>query len=85
MVLGVVFFVVTGGVLVLRPIAVRLGNYLEVLAEQKRALAQRPANADSERLLQLLETMDQRLVHLEERQAFTDALLSRAEKRELPR
>lgn len=70
---------------VLRPIATRLGKYLEVLAEERRTLNRQSASPDAERIVQVLETMDRRLAHLEERQAFTDALLSKAEKRELPR
>ena len=76
-VLGVVFFVTSGLVLLLRPISTKLGSYLEVLAEQKRRqLSQQPIGRDdTARITALLETIDQRLVHLEDRQEFTDKLL----------
>ena len=78
MVIGVTFIVVTALVLLLRPIAKRLGAYLEVLAEERRReLASNPLDrADTARIATLLETMDQRLAHLEERQEFTDKLLA---------
>jgi hypothetical protein len=73
MVMAVTLFVVTGGVLVLRPITKRLGAYLEVLAEQKR---QTPQVQDDPRVLAALENIERRMARLEERQAFTDALLA---------
>ena len=73
MVMAVTLFVVTGGVLVLRPIAKRLGAYLEVLAEQKRTA---PQVQDDPRVLAALENIERRMARLEERQAFTDALLA---------
>lgn len=77
MVMGVVFFVTTGLVLLLRPISTRLGKYLEVLAEERRRqLSQAPvAKDDVARIATLLESMDQRLAQLEDRQEFTDKLL----------
>ena len=77
MVIGVVFFVTTGLVLLLRPISTRLGKYLEVLAEERRRqLAQTPIDRDdAARIATLLESMDQRLGQLEDRQEFTDKLL----------
>jgi hypothetical protein len=77
MVVGVVFFVMSGVVLLLRPIATRLGKYLEVLAEERRRqLAATPVNRDdAARIATLLESMDQRLAQLEDRQEFTDKLL----------
>jgi hypothetical protein len=73
MVMAVTLFLVTGGVLVLRPIAKRLGAYLEVLAEQKR---QAPQVQEDPRVLAALENIERRMARLEERQAFTDALLA---------
>ena len=77
-VMGVVFFVTTGLVLLLRPISTRLGKYLEVLAEERRRqLAATPMGRDdAARIATLLESMDQRLAQLEDRQEFTDKLLS---------
>ena len=73
MVLGVVFFVMTGAVILLRPITKRLGNYLEVLAEQKR---EAPPQVEDPRVLVALENIERRMARLEERQAFTDSLLA---------
>ena len=77
MVLGITFTVVVGGVILLRPIFKRLGNYLEVLAEERRRdLSRQPLNqVDAQRVTAMLEAIDQRLAHLEERQEFTDKLL----------
>jgi hypothetical protein len=74
----VVLFISTAVVLVLRPISKRLGLYLEVLAEERRReLSQKPMDrVEAQRIVQLLENVDQRLAHLEERQEFTDKLLS---------
>ena len=83
MVLGVTFFVIGGAVILFRPITKRLGTYLEVLAsERKAAFAQPPV--DDSRLASVLESMDQRMRRLEERQAFTDALLAGRKPAELP-
>ena len=79
MVLGVFFFVMTGAVILLRPITKKLGTYLEVLAEERRRqITQQPLGRDdAARIATLLETMDQRLAQLEDRQEFTDKLLDR--------
>lgn len=76
MIVSTVFILVSGAVLLLRPISKRLGAYLEVLAEDRRRAAASPLY-DSERLAAVLETLDRRLARLEERQQFTEALLSR--------
>jgi hypothetical protein len=83
MVLGVTFVVISGAVLLLRPITKRLGTYLEVLANERKA-AIAPAPVDDSRLANVLESMDQRMRRLEERQAFTDALLAGRKPAELP-
>lgn len=77
MVMGVVFFVMVGLVLLLRPIAKKLGNLLEVVAEEKRhrLTAQPMAAQDAGRIANILESVDRRLSQLEERQEFTDKLL----------
>lgn len=74
MVVSIVFFLTIGGVLILRPIAKHLGAYLEVLTRQQLE------GSRSSELLQLretLETMDQRLQLMEERQDFNERLLER--------
>ena len=84
MVLGITFFVVTGAVLLFRPITKRLGYYLEVLAnERKKPPAQLP-QVDEARIATVLDSLDQRLRRMEERQSFTDALLSGRKSAELP-
>src|SRR6185369_16643371 len=83
MVMGVTFFVVTGAVMLFRPITKRFGYYLEVLAnERKQPLP--PPQVDETRLANVLESLDSRLRRLEERQSFTDALLSGRKTAELP-
>ena len=83
MVLGVTFFVMSGAVILLRPITKRLGTYLEVLANERKAALSAPPVDDS-RLVNVLESMEQRMRRLEERQAFTDALLAGRKPAELP-
>ena len=83
MVLGVTFFVMSGAVLLLRPITKRLGTYLEVLASERKNM-QAPPQIDEARLGNVLESLDQRMRRLEERQAFTDALLAGRKPAELP-
>lgn len=77
MVVAVVFFTMVGLVLLLRPIATKLGKYLEVLAEERRRhLAQEPIGRDdAARMVSLMDSLDQRLRQIEERQDFTDKLL----------
>jgi hypothetical protein len=83
LVVSVVITVVIGGVLLLRPITKRLGVYLEVLAEERRrTLSATPA--DTQRLVSVLESLDDRVARLEERQEFTDSLLVARPERSLP-
>jgi len=74
MMLGMTLFLVTGAVILLRPITKRLGEYLELRAEERRG-ATAVVPADTQRMLTVLEALDQRIARLEERQEFTDALL----------
>jgi hypothetical protein len=74
MMLGMTLFIVTGAVILLRPITRRLGTLLEVLAEQRRRTSTTEP-ADTQRIVNVLETLEQRIARLEERQEFTDALL----------
>jgi hypothetical protein len=63
----------TGGVLILRPIAKRLGGYLEAATQSKL----RPSpDADLARIHDVLSSIDGRLNQLEERQDFAEALIS---------
>lgn len=74
MVVSIVLFMTIGGVLILRPIAKHLGAYLEALTRQQLE------GSRSSELLQLretLDTLDQRLQLMEERQDFSERLLER--------
>jgi hypothetical protein len=83
MIASVTLFIVTGAVILLRPITKRLGAYLEVLAEDRRR-AQAAPPADDSHMLNALESIERRMARLEERQAFTDALLAGRKPAELP-
>lgn len=72
MIATVVLILTVGGVLVLRPIAKRVADLLEVYARER----QRGLEGDVGQLRDILETMNARLQLLEERQDFTDRLLS---------
>lgn len=78
MIIGVVFFLTVGGVLILRPIAKQLGGLLEAMAQEKQSGLQN----DVSQIRDLLETMNGRLQLLEERQDFTERVLSGPRKRE---
>ena len=75
MIASVVFILTAGGVLVLRPISKRLGHLLEVMAREKAAL---PTD-ELRRLRETMDTMNQRMALLEERQDFTERLLERGD------
>ncbi len=75
MVMAMTLFIMGGAVLLLRPITKRLGTYLEALAEERRRANSAPPVEDT-RVLQALENIERRMARLEERQAFTDALLA---------
>ena len=82
MVMGIVMFLTIGGVLVLRPIAKHLGAYLEALTRQHLEGGQRE---DMSQLRDILDTMNQRLTLMEERQDFTERLMEERTRKELPR
>jgi hypothetical protein len=73
MVVGLTLIVVTGGVLVLRPLARRIGDYLEMLIASRRAEQNLPRDP---RMQESLERIEERLRLVEERQDFTDAMLA---------
>ena len=72
MIVAVVLFLTIGGVLVLRPIAKHLGAYLEALTRQQLEPGR---NEDLHQLRDILDTLNQRLHLLEERQDFAERLL----------
>ena len=63
----------TGGVLVLRPIAKRLGSFLDAMTQ---ARLRATPEADMARIHDLLSSIDGRLNQIEERQDFAEALIS---------
>ena len=68
----IVFFLTVGGVLVLRPIAKRLGDIVEFMLREK----QEGAQGELRRMADILDTVSARMGLLEERQDFTERLLS---------
>lgn len=72
MVVSIVFITTVGGVAVVRPIAKRISELLELYARDR----QTGIESDVHQIRDLLETMDARLHLMEERQDFTEKLLS---------
>jgi|TARA_B100002003_G_C13587583_1_gene304184 hypothetical protein len=73
MIVMVTLIVTTGGVVLLRPLTKRLVELLEVTTREK---ANPQVQGDSDVMRDLLETMNSRLALLEERQDFTERLLT---------
>lgn len=71
MIATVVLILTVGGVLVLRPIALRLSEVLALYARERQSGIEN----DVGQIRDLLETMDARLQLMEDRQDFTDRLL----------
>jgi hypothetical protein len=74
LIMGVVLILTVGGVLILRPIARHLGTLLEAMTQEKLDGGR---GHELSHLRELMETMNQRLQLMEERQEFTDRLLER--------
>jgi hypothetical protein len=74
MLVAIVLILTTGGVAILRPISKRAGELLEVMAKEKRQPRQAPP--ETQRMVELMESLHTRLERLEERQDFTDSLLA---------
>ncbi len=68
----VVLTVTVGGVLVLRPIAKRVGDLMELYVRDRKE----GVESDVHHIRDLLETMNARLQLMEERQDFTERLLT---------
>jgi len=66
----------TGAVLILRPVAMRLGRLLEVMTEQRLRPAPPSGGVELSQIRELLSGIDGRLSLMEERQDFAEALLS---------
>ena len=73
MVVSIVLFVTIGGVLVLRPLSKRLAELMEVMIQNRK---QPQVEDELLRMRELMETMTSRLSLLEERQDFTERLLT---------
>ena len=80
MVFAVILTLTVGGVILLKPIANKLGTLLEAMAKEK---SEPRTFEELGHIRELLETMNGRLSLLEERQDFTDALLTDPERRAL--
>ena len=78
MVVMLAFFLTVGGVLILRPIARRLGTLLDAMAQQKIARSV----AEDSRLREEVETLRQRLEQVEKRQDFAEGMMSAGASRE---
>ena len=76
LILTVVFTLTVGGVLLLRPIAKRLGDIVELMIRGKHG----EAEGELRRIGDLLETVSGRMALLEERQDFTERLLGSPER-----
>ena len=81
MVVAVVFIVTAGGVAVLRPIAKRVSELLELYGRERSS----GVTAEVGQLRELLETLDARMRLIEERQEFTEKLLGSGAAGDRPR
>ena len=75
MVVGTIFILTVGGVVLLKPLSKNLAQLLEAMARERQA----PPGLDAEvrRLRESLDQVSERLHLLEERQDFTERLLER--------
>ena len=73
MIVSVVLVLTVGGVVLLRPVTKRLGALLDVMVLEKS----RSSRIDDGRLLETIDTLNDRLSLLEERQDFTERLIGR--------
>ncbi|MBI4538381.1 MAG: hypothetical protein HY704_02560 [Gemmatimonadetes bacterium] len=83
MLLGIVLVLTVGGVILLRPLASRLGDLLEVRTQERLGGRGPGQERELARIRELMESINQRLALLEERQDFTDALLRNPERARL--
>lgn len=70
-IVGAIFIVTVGGVILLRPITTRLGALVEAMAQEKQARS----SDEVHRLREEVETLRSRMELLEDRQDFTEALI----------
>lgn len=79
MVVAVVLIVTTAGVILLRPLARRLGELLHAITQEKLSPTQ---VKELGQMRELFSTMESRLALLEERQTFTESLLDAGRRRQ---
>jgi len=72
MVVGVVLIVTAGGVAILRPIAKRVSELLELYARDRHE----GLESEVHQVRDLLETLNARLLLMEDRQDFTERLIT---------
>ena len=75
----ITLIVTSGAVLILRPVAKRLGELLHAMTEQR--LRQPQVQPEMAQIRDLLTGIDGRLSLLEERQDFAEALMASGERR----
>lgn len=80
MVVTALLILTVGGVILLKPIANKLGHLLEAMARER---SEPRIGDDISRIRELLETMNGRISLLEERQDFTEALLADPDRRQM--
>ncbi len=80
MLVAICLILTVGGVLILRPLAKRFGDLLDMYAKDK----EHGLHADVHQMRELLETMNSRLQLMEERQDFTEQMISRPRKEIAP-
>jgi hypothetical protein len=73
MIFAIILTLTVGGVILLKPIANKLGHLLEAMAKER---SQPQLGSEIGHIRDLLETTNARLALLEERQEFTEALLN---------
>jgi hypothetical protein len=78
MIFAVILTLTIGGVILLKPMSNKLGTLLEAMAKEKN---EPQLSNEISHIRDLLETTNARLALLEERQEFTEALLSDPERR----
>ncbi len=72
MLVSLTLILTLGGVILFRPLVKRLGDLLEIMAQNRRAEL---SSEEVAGLREVLHTLDARMALLEERQDFTESLL----------
>ena len=75
MIVGIVFILTVGGVAILRPIAKRVSDLIDLYVRDRDS----GLESDVRHLRELVETMNARMQLMEERQDFTERLLAPGE------